>query len=225
MSSKQDSERYGPLPKGAAHLAMVTGAVAGVQQAPALAQDATAQGQTEIIVTGSRISRIEGETASPVQILTQENIKESGAVTLGELLQKIPSVGGAARNPAVNNGGGEGASNIELRGLGAERTLVLLNGRRYGALGRDTSAVDVNSIPVGMIERVEVLKQGAGAIYGSDAIGGVVNFITKTEADGAELSVDYGKSSESDGERKGVSVSWGAQNETSSLLLGFNYNK
>lgn len=225
MSSKQDFERYGPLPKGAAHLAILTGAVAGVQQAPALAQDAAADGDAEIIVTGSRISRIEGETASPVQVLTQENIKESGAVTLGELLQKIPSVGGAATNPAVNNGGGEGASNVELRGLGAERTLVLLNGRRYGALGRITSAVDVNSIPVGMIERVEVLKQGAGAIYGSDAIGGVVNFITKTETDGAEISVDYGNSSEDDGERKGVAVAWGTQNDTSNLMLGFNYNK
>ncbi|MBL8201692.1 MAG: TonB-dependent receptor [Chromatiales bacterium] len=225
MSSKQDSERYGPLPRGATQLAMLTGAVAGIQQAPALAQTAAAEGTQEIIVTGSRISRIEGETASPVQVLTSEYIKESGAVTLGELLQKIPAVGGAAANPAVNNGGGEGASNIELRGLGAERTLVLLNGRRYGALGRTTSAVDVNSIPVGMIERVEVLKQGAGAIYGSDAIGGVVNFITKTSTDGADISVDYGQSSESDGERKGVSVSWGAQNDTSNVMLGFNYNK
>ena len=225
MAIKHHSERYGSLSKGATHLAMFTGAVAGVQQTTALAQDATADGPQEIVVTGSRIRRIDGEAVNPVQVITAETIKESGVATLGELLQRLPSIGGAAQNPAVNNGGGEGASNIELRGLGAERTLVLLNGRRYGALGRLTSAVDVNSIPVTMIERVEVLKQGAGAIYGSDAIGGVVNFITKTSMDGAEISVDAGTSSESDGERKGASLSWGAQNETSNVMLGFNYNK
>lgn len=225
MTGKQGSERYGSLSRGTAHLAMVTGAVAGVQQSTALAQDAPADGEAEIIVTGSRIGRGEGETASPVQIVTAEAIQESGVTTMGELLQKLPAIGGAAINPAVNNGGGEGASNIELRGLGAERTLILLNGRRFGALGRLTSAIDANSIPVSMIERVEVLKQGAGAIYGSDAIGGVVNFITKTETDGAEVSVDYGESSEGDGERKGASITWGAQDDDGSLMLGFNYNK
>jgi iron complex outermembrane receptor protein len=225
MSSKQNSQRNELLAQHAAGLAMVTGVVAGVQQNTAIAQDTTAEGMSEIIVTGSRIRRLDAETASPVQIVSSETIKDSGATTLGELLQKLPSVAGAAVNPAVNNGGGEGASSIELRGLGEERTLVLLNGRRYGALGRTTSAVDVNSIPVNMIERVEVLKQGAGAIYGSDAIGGVVNFITKTSMEGAEVSVDYGKSSESDGERKGIALSWGASNDSSNLVLGLNYNK
>jgi outer membrane receptor protein involved in Fe transport len=225
MSSKQKFRRNEALAQRAAGLAMATGAVAGVQQNTALAQDAVADGMTEIIVTGSRIRRIDAETASPVQIVSAETIKESGAVTMGELLQKLPSVGGAAANPAVNNGGGEGASNIELRGLGEERTLVLLNGRRFGARGRLTSAVDVNAIPVNMIERVEVLKQGAGAIYGSDAIGGVVNFITKSEMEGAEVTLDAGTSSESDGDRKGISLSWGAQNDNSSLILGMNYNK
>ncbi len=225
MSSKHDTDRYGPLPKGAAGLAMVTGAVAGVHGGTALAQDGATADDQEIIVTGSRISRIEGETASPVQILGEEVIEESGATTLGELIQKLPVIAGAAINPAVNNGGGEGASNVELRGLGAERTLVLLNGRRYGALGRLTSAIDINSIPVAMIERVEVLKQGAGAIYGSDAIGGVVNFITKTSMEGAEVGVDIGESSEGDGERKAASITWGAQDEDSNVMLGFNYNK
>ncbi len=225
MSSKQNSELNESLAQRAAGFAMLTGAIAGVQQTTAIAQDATAEGMSEIIVTGSRIRRLDAESASPVQIVTAETIQESGVATMGELLQKLPSVGGAAANPAVNNGGGEGASNIELRGLGTERTLVLINGHRFGALGRLSSAVDINSIPVNMIERVEVLKQGAGAIYGSDAIGGVVNFITKTEMDGAEISLDAGTSSESDGDRKGVSLSWGASNDTSNLILGMNYNK
>ena len=225
MSSKQDSERNGSLAQRAANLAMLTGAVAGVQQTTAVAQDATAEELNEIIVTGSRIRRLDGETANPVQIVTAATIKESGVANIGELIQKLPSIGGAATNPSVNNGGGDGASNVELRGLGAERTLVLLNGRRYGVLGNTSSAVDINSIPINMIERVEVLKQGAGAIYGSDAIGGVVNFITKTSMEGAEIAVDYGESSESDGQRKGVSLSWGVNDDTGNLILGFNYNE
>ena len=92
MSSKHDTDRYGPLPKGAAGLAMVTGAVAGVHGGTALAQDGATADDQEIIVTGSRISRIEGETASPVQILGEEVIEESGATTLGELIQKLPDL-------------------------------------------------------------------------------------------------------------------------------------
>ena len=225
MRRKPDSERNELLTQRAVGLAVLTGAVAGVHQTTAIAQEATVQGGDEILVTGSRIRRLDAETASPVQIVTAAAIQESGVATIGELIQKLPSIGGAATNPAVNNGGGDGASNVELRGLGAERTLVLLNGRRFGALGNLSSAVDINSIPVNMIERVEVLKQGAGAVYGSDAIGGVVNFITKTSQEGAEISVDYGTSSESDGTRRGASLSWGATNDTSNLVLGFNYNK
>ena len=205
MRRKPDSERNELLTQRAVGLAVLTGAVAGVHQTTAIAQEATVQGGDEILVTGSRIRRLDAETASPVQIVTAAAIQESGVATIGELIQKLPSIGGAATNPAVNNGGGDGASNVELRGLGAERTLVLLNGRRFGALGNLSSAVDINSIPVNMIERVEVLKQGAGAVYGSDAIGGVVNFITKTSQEGAEISVDYGTSSESDGTRRGAS--------------------
>lgn len=205
---------------------MFTGAVAGIQQTtPALAQGTGDAALNEIIVTGSRIRRVDAETASPVQIVTAEAIQQTGVATIGELIQKLPSIGGAATNPAVNNGGGDGASNVELRGLDVKRTLVLLNGRRYGALGNLSSAVDINSIPVSMIERVEVLKQGAGAVYGSDAIGGVVNFITKKSMEGAEVSVDYGTSSEHDGDRRGISLSFGASNDTSNLILGFNYNK
>jgi outer membrane receptor protein involved in Fe transport len=140
-------------------------------------------------------------------------------------MTKLPMIGGAATNPSTNNGGGDGATNIELRGLGVERTLVLLNGRRYGALGDETSAIDVNSIPINMIERVEVLKQGAGAIYGSDAIGGVVNFITRDDFEGAEVSLDYGVSSRSDGKRKGIQFTYGHRGNRGGLVLGLNYNQ
>jgi iron complex outermembrane recepter protein len=225
MTKKPDSELAAVAHKAAKYAMFGGAAVAGVQQNVAVAQETTASTVDEIIVTGSRIRRVDAETAVPIQIINAEAIAETGVTTIGELIRRLPSIGGAATNPAVNNGGGDGASNIELRGLGAERTLVLLNGRRFGALGNLTSSVDVNSIPVNMVERVEVLKQGAGAIYGSDAIGGVVNFITKKKADGAEISLDLGTSSESDGDRKGVSLTWGADNDKGSLMMGLNYNQ
>jgi outer membrane receptor protein involved in Fe transport len=204
---------------------MYSGAVAAASQTPAVAAQSAEEELEEVFVTGSRIRRVDAETASPVQVLTDEAIKESGVSTIGELMQKLPMIGGAATNPTVNNGGGDGASNIELRGLGVERTLVLLNGRRYGALGDATSAIDVNSIPINMIERVEVLKQGAGAIYGSDAIGGVVNFITRNDFEGAEVSLDYGTSSESDGKRKGMQFTYGHNGTRGGLVLGIGYNQ
>ena len=139
------------------------------------------------MVTGSRIRRVDAETASPILIIDSKAIQESGITTVGDLLQRIPSVSGAATNPSVNNGGGFGESSIELRGLDAKRTLILVDGHRIGFVGTTSDATDVNEIPFNMIDHVEVLKQGAGAIYGSDAIAGVVNFITRKDLDGLEL--------------------------------------
>ncbi len=179
---------------------------------------------SEIVVTGSRIRRVESETASPVFIVNREAIEASGVTTMGELLQQIPNVSGAATNTTVNNGGGDGASTIELRGLGEQRTLVLLNGRRMTGIA-DNGAVDVNMFPVNMIERVDVLKEGAGAIYGTDAIGGVVNFITRKDFDGLELSYDYGVTKEDDGKRHAVGIAWGITGERGSVVFGANYNR
>ncbi len=211
--------------QNAVRFAMLTGAVAAATSpTTAIAQEG-ADSLDEVVVTGSRIRRVDAATASPVQIVTAESIRESGVSTIGELIQKLPSIAGAATNPSLNNGGGDGASNIELRGLGVERTLVLVNGRRYGAIGDETSAIDINSLPINMIERVEVLKEGAGAIYGSDAIGGVVNFITKKNMDGAEVTVDYGQSDRKDGKRRGISLSYGHSTDRGNLILGMNYNQ
>jgi outer membrane receptor protein involved in Fe transport len=210
------------------HLALVAAAAAPMTDT-AFAQDqqeSTASNEIgTVVVTGSRIRRVDLETASPVYTLDRSSIDASGVQTMGDLLQQVPSVAGAATNPQVNNGGGDGASNIELRGLSPARTLVLVNGRRIGALGYNTSAVDINSIPVNMVERVEVLKEGAGAIYGSDAIAGVVNFITRKDYDGADVSVEFGQTDRSDGQHESVSVSWGASSEKASVMLGLNWNK
>ena len=217
-----------PTLSRAVQLVLVSSASAA---ATLYAPGAVSQDQTlgEIVVTGSRIRRVEAETASPIFTLDRSAITESGVTTMGQLVQRVPSISGAATNTAVNNGGGDGASTIELRGLSDERTLVLLNGRRVvgiaGSSGATGGAVDVNQFPVNLIERVDVLKEGAGAIYGSDAIGGVVNFITRTDLDGLELNYDYGQSSESDGERQNVSIAWGTHGERGSMVLSASYNK
>jgi outer membrane receptor protein involved in Fe transport len=188
---------------------------------PVLAQDAELE---QIVVTGSRIRRVDAESASPVFTMDRSTIESSGVTTMGELVQQVPAISGAATNPAVNNGGGTGAATVELRGLGAERTLVLLNGRRVGAIS-SVGAVDINIMPVNLIERVEVLKEGAGAVYGSDAIGGVVNFITRKDLDGLEVGYDYGVSDAGDGARQSANIAWGMTGERGNVLIGANYNK
>ena len=207
----------------AVHAALLsTAAAAATLYTPAaVSQDSQL---SEIVVTGSRIRRVETETASPVFIVNREAIEASGVTTMGELLQQIPTVSGAATNTSVNNGGGDGASTIELRGLGEQRTLVLLNGRRMTGIA-DNGAVDVNLFPVNLIERVDVLKEGAGAIYGTDAIGGVVNFVTRQDVEGLELTYDYGVTSESDGKRHSVGIAWGTSGDRGNVVIGANYNQ
>ncbi|EIL96331.1 outer membrane cobalamin receptor protein, partial [Rhodanobacter denitrificans] len=132
-----------------------------------------------VVVTGSLIRRVDVETASPVVTLDRATISNSGKPVLGDVLQQMPSISGNATNPQNNsNGGGvasplleagDGASRVSLRGLGISRTLVLVNGQRM-------SNPDINLIPPDMIEKVDVLAEGASTVYGSDAIGGVVNF-------------------------------------------------
>lgn len=209
-------------------LASSAAAAASVAAPPVHAQegDEAARPIEEVVITGTRIRRVDEETASPVFVLDTSAIANSGVQTLGDLIQRVPAVSGAATNPQVNNGGGTGESNVELRGLGSQRTLVLLNGRRIGILGNTTtSSVDINMIPINLIDRVEVLKEGAGAVYGSDAIAGVVNFITKKNWEGAEVNVEAGETGESDGERRSVSLTLGMAGDNFDVLFGGNYHK
>ena len=190
----------------------------GAMLAPGAQAQEDAKTIDTVLVTGSRIMRVDTETASPVFQLEREAIDKTGALTIGDFLQDIPVVAGAATNPAVNNGGGTGAATVSLRGLGDERTLILVNGRRIVIR-------DVNAIPMSMVQAVEVLKDGASAIYGSDAVGGVVNFILKPNFDGLEARVDFGISSRQDGERQGASITWGASGERGNIIISANYNK
>src|SRR5690349_8153487 len=159
------------------------GALFAQEAAPAAKPAGEATELERLEVTGSRIKRVDMETASPVFVIDRKMIETSGVQTVGELIQELPAISGAATNPRVNNGGGSGAATVSLRGLGSQRTLVLMNGRR---LMSTTESIDVNQIPINLIERVDVLKEGASAIYGSDAIGGVVNFITRRDFTGGE---------------------------------------
>lgn len=214
----------------AVQLALAAGAVSAVvptdaalaQQQAAAATAAT--GLDEIIVTGSHLRRVDAESADPILTLDSATIAQTGAVTVGDLVSRIPSIAGQATNPSINNGGGFGESNIELRGLGAERTLILLDGKRINLLGA-SNAVDINQIPLNLIEKVEVLKQGAGATYGSDAIGGVVNFITKKHVEGIELTGDWGQSTKHDAQHHNLGILIGGSNERLSFEAGANYNQ
>ncbi len=169
-------------------------------------------------VTGSRLRRVDTETSSPVFTFERQDIERSGAVTVGEFLQEIPAISGAATNPQVNNGGGTGASTVSLRGLGSDRTLLLVNGRRL-------VTQDVNAIPINMIERVEILKDGASAIYGSDAVAGVVNFILRSDLEGIETNLQYGISDRNDGETTHFSAAIGSVSDRSSVMTGITYDQ
>ena len=205
-----------------------------VMSLPAYAQEqsATAGGDEvptqTVTVTGSRIRRVDTETASPVFTIDNTTIQQSGVSTVGELIMQLPSINGAATNPSVNNGGGFGESYIELRGLDAKRTVILIDGRRVGLVGdpgSGTSAVDVNQIPLAIIDHVEVLKEGAGAVYGSDAIAGVVNFITRKDVQGLEINADYGRTTADDGGHHQVNVTMGETTDKFSFMLSGRYQK
>lgn len=203
--------------------ALFVGATASLSSVSAFAQDAAKEEAKEIesvIVTGSRIRRsVEEESAQPVLIISKQDIENQGLTSVGDLLQKISS-SGATLNTTYNNGG-NGETRADLRNLGSNRTLVLVNGRRW--ISTIDGAVDLNTIPVAIIERVEVLKDGASALYGSDAIGGVINIITSKSFDGAEASAYYGQYAQGDGATRALDGTIGAQSERFNVVVNASY--
>lgn len=170
--------------------------------------DAEAAKVQRIEITGSSIKRIDAETALPIQILTRAEIDKSGVTTAAELLSKVSASAAALTDGASfsDNGGTQrGFNGANLRGIGVSSTLILLNGRRLAnfASPGNSSGVDLNSIPAAAIARVEVLKDGASAIYGTDAIGGVINFITRPDYQGVEISA-YAGSAQHGGAGKNI---------------------
>src|SRR5579862_5761993 len=155
---------------------------------------------SEVIVTGSRIPISGANETLPVTVLDSADLARGGFASVGTVLQALPVSAASVKSTNLNNGG-DGSERVDLRALGPKRTLVLLNGHRLpnGGIGGDDS-VDVSALPIGLIDRVEVLTGGASAIYGADAVSGVVNFITKRNFEGFELNGEHSQTSRGDGQ-------------------------
>uniref|UniRef100_UPI0028A7F2A4 TonB-dependent receptor plug domain-containing protein n=1 Tax=Massilia alkalitolerans TaxID=286638 RepID=UPI0028A7F2A4 len=200
--------------KKLAQLIALMGAVS-----PAIAQNVQVTGPIQRVeITGSSIKRIAKEGALPVEVITARQLEAQGIVTAEQLIATLNVNGNGSDNLASNadvtsgaQRGNNGASSANLRGQGADSTLVLLNGRRVATHGMKGSAVDLNSIPMAAVERVEVLKDGASAIYGTDAIGGVINFILKKNYQGLETQafVDVTEAGGSEIGRASITGGWG----------------
>jgi outer membrane receptor protein involved in Fe transport len=208
-------------------------AVAGfAQQTAAPAANDTAVKLDKLVVTGSNIPRTEtaGEAQTfPVQVIDRVAIEASGVFNTSELLQKM-TLSNAGSVPVSNNATGftPGGNSTSLRGLGPEATLVLINGRRVApypiGAGGTTAFVDLNSIPLAAIERIEVLKDGASATYGADAVAGVVNIILRKNYNGATASLQYGNTTNLDSSEFNASLVYGITSDTGSLTFGANYS-
>ncbi|MDP5146709.1 TonB-dependent receptor [Shewanella sp. ULN5] len=211
--------------RGLLAAAATTVATSGFISTSAIAAEEQVQKVERIAVTGSRIKRTDMETASPVSVIDASSIIASGATSIDDVLQKMTSSGGAMTNAAVNNGSG-GNARVNLRGLGSNRTLVLVNGRRMIASGTGAaSTVDLNTIPVSMIQRVEVLKDGASAVYGTDAIAGVVNVILKRDFDGFELNAQTGISGQGDADETSLDFTLGNTFDKGNVVINAQYTK
>jgi iron complex outermembrane receptor protein len=188
--------------------AMALGVAVGVPIQPAVA--AEPESIAEVVVTGSRIRRTD-EGALPVQSITQAQIQSSGVTTSEQFLRTVSIAVQGNTNTVSASGSGAttgGVSSVSLRGLGSQRTLVLIDGRRVSGGGTitDSTSVDINSIPLAAVERVEVLKEGASSVYGSDAIAGVINFILRKNYQGADVNAYYGDTSDGGGVTKASAV-------------------
>ena len=199
---------------------------------------ATPDDSTQIIVTGSRIRRDPLDESTPVVIVDQAAIAKTGLSSVADVLQRLPSAAGGL-NSKVNNSGnignppdgggvGAGSAEIDLRYLGPKRTLVLVDGMRYvnGASASGIpSTVDLNSIPGASVERIEVLQSGQSPLYGSDALAGVVNIITKASQEGLRASAQFGTFRQGDGHTQDYSASYGIKGDTTNIVFGVSYVK
>ncbi len=178
-------------------------------------------------VTGTHIKRSDTEGMLPVFVVDRAAIDQSGATTVNELFSKVIYNSAGIVDEKFTQGFAPASAGIDLRGLGVSRTLVLVNGRRVPQFpfGQDGSSsfVDINLIPLGLVERVEILKDGASAIYGSDAIAGVVNIILRKDYDGVDVSASYGQSDESDGDERHFTFAGGRTGSQGNVTFGLEY--
>ncbi|WP_374468958.1 TonB-dependent receptor [Phenylobacterium sp.] len=220
--------------RGAALLA-ATALAAGGSFGVAHAQDTSVE---EVVVTGSRIRTSPLERDQPVVQIDQEVIAKSGLTSTADVLQRIPSAGGGLNarfnnsgnfgNPPDGGGVGAGSAEIDLRYLSSRRVLVLVDGLRWvpgAAASGVPGSVDLNTIPAAMIARMEVLQEGASPIYGSDAIAGVVNIITRQDQDGLQASAQIGQTGDDEGFTQDYNVSWGVSADRTQVVVGGGWFK
>ena len=200
------------------------------------ASDDAAEVLEEVIITGSRIHQDPLDQRSPVQFVSEQDMDVTGTLSLGDYLQRLPIAGSSINRlnnssgnlgfPPDGSGIGAGASEIDLRYLGSKRTLVLVDGRRWirGASASGVAgAVDLNTIPANAIKSIEILQDGASAIYGSDAMGGVVNLITQDNYEGFKATAYYGQFDEGDGESVEADVRWGAEGDRARAFIDISF--
>jgi outer membrane receptor protein involved in Fe transport len=191
------------------------GAIALSAAPGVMAQDG-AEELEEIVTTGSRIKRSDLDSASPVTVIEREAILAQGITDIGNLIQRMPSMSGTPIGTTTNNGG-NGSVQIDLRGMGVNRTVTLINGQRTIDGG------DYQTIPAIMIERVEILKDGASAIYGADAVSGVVNIITRTDFEGFNINLQTSDWFDSAGSQQSLGIIAGATTDRGHIMFGAEY--
>ena len=194
----------------------------GLMPNTSFAQEAESDDVEEVIVTGSKIKRSVFDSSKPLEIISDAAIERTGLNNIGDVLQNISSSDGTGIRPVTTaTNGGDGSNEISLRNLGAGRTLVLIDGRRWvtDAFGR----VDMQTIPASIIQRVEILKDGASSIYGSDAVAGVINIITKKDLDGMQVRASSGEYEAGYGAQNQISLTFGSSSEKSRNIFNISF--
>ena len=196
---------------------------------PVFSEEVQEETTERISVTGSRIKQNSAQMATPTTVIDAATIAQFGVKNIGELMNKLPALmdGISGGNTNHQNGGNTNNAGLELanlRGLGTNRTLVLIDGRRQVAGSAGTASVDMSTIPTSMVERLEIITGGASAIYGADAVTGVVNFIMKKDFEGFEFEASYGETSEGDGEKEDLSLTWGKNFSKGNFAINASYS-
>ncbi|RNF82883.1 TonB-dependent receptor [Montanilutibacter psychrotolerans] len=214
-------------------LLTLPGLVAAQEATPATSDTKTLD---TIQVTGTRIKKAEIESQTPVQTLSRADIEKTGLTSIGDIVQELTG-SGSALNTKFNSSGnfgfspngdgvGAGSAQVDLRNLGPKRVLVLVDGMRWvneSSASGVGAATDLNTIPLALVERIEILEDGASSLYGSDAIAGVVNIITRRNFEGGQISLNLGEYGEGDGTLTGVDLGWGKNGENSNFFVGASY--
>lgn len=210
-------------------IALSSHAFAQTQPSTSTNQNDEAKTIDTVVVTGSNIKGVDLAKSQPVVVITAQDIKESGAISVTDLISKISETGGGTGNFSTTSSGARqadspaGSAGISLRGLGTASTLTLINGRRIAAssfANGSQNFVDVNMIPLSAVDRVEILTTGASAIYGADAVAGVVNFILRKDFDGGLVSLSTGESEASSNDaRNNANLVWGKSSEKGRALV------